>query len=612
MTVPVFDEQRIVAVIGVADKETDYGQTDLLQLSLVMDSAWKVVRRRQAEERTGHLNGVLRTIRDVNQLTARQHDPDLLIQETCRLLIRNRGYRAALAILTGPDGLPRAWAGAGLEAGLQPLEAGLREGRLPPCCALPEVSAEGLCAACALEDGQALHEPLCVRLSHAGRPLGYLIVHVDRATGIDAEEKALLDDMAADVAFSLHGFELTAAVHKKEQERARFEAQLLQAQKMEAIGHLAGGIAHDFNNLLSVINGYSDLALAAMRPGEPLRHELQQIHETGLRAAELTRQLLAFSRKQVLRPEVLDLNQVVRGMARMLRRLIGERIELVITLADDLSRVMADKGQLEQVILNLAINARDAMPGGGRLCIETANVEAGGSEAAQRRVLLAVRDTGVGMSGEVLSHLFEPFFTTKETGKGTGLGLATVYGIVRQSGGDIWVESEPGRGAVFRIHLPPASEGEQAPGASRPGTAQGGTETVLVVEDEEAIRLLAGRMLASAGYRVLSAAGGEEALALAERFLSPRPAERRDPQRIDLLLTDVVMPGLGGRETAERLLARLPGMKVLYMSGYTDGTLGPGGLPEHGARLLPKPFGLAELTAAVREALDGGGGREAG
>jgi len=388
------------------------------------------------------------------------------------------------------------------------------------------------------------------------------------------------------------------------------EEQLRQSQKMEAVGQLAGGIAHDFNNLLTAILGSTQLLLQATPPDDPRHEDAVEIKNAGVRAAELTRQLLAFSRRQVLAPKVLGLNAVVAYMQKMLRRLLGEDIELSVTLAPEAGSVNADPGQLEQVLLNLAVNARDAMPTGGRLNIETIRVTSA-SELAERRhrlppgdyACLAVTDTGSGMDEATQAHLFEPFFTTKEVGRGTGLGLATVYGIVKQSGGYIWVYSEVGHGTTVKVYLPRVPADEVAPSlsapapapAAEPSEARGGPETVLLVEDAAPVRSLARRSLEARGYTVLDAADGATALDLAARHRGG----------IDVLVTDVVMPGMSGRELAERLAPERPRMKVLYTSGYTDDAMVRQGVLTAGVAFLQKPFVPETLARKVREVLDG-------
>jgi two-component system, cell cycle sensor histidine kinase and response regulator CckA len=387
-------------------------------------------------------------------------------------------------------------------------------------------------------------------------------------------------------------------------ERKTLEVKLQQAAKMEAVGRLAGGVAHDFNNLLTIINGYSEMALAGLASGDPAWSHLAQIKEAGERAASLTRQLLAFSRQQVLAPRVLDLNNLVSGVAKMLRRLIGEDIELAMVRDSALGRVNADPGQMEQILVNLAVNARDAMPEGGKLVIETANVELGDTYAARhavvtpgRYVMLAVTDTGIGMDAETQAHIFEPFFTTKERGRGTGLGLAIVYGAVKQSGGYVWVYSEPEQGTAFKIYLPRVEEvAEQVQSAEVPGRPVTGSETILLVEDEKAVRALVIRVLQNLGYNVLSSASPEDALQIGERHPGP----------IDLLLTDVVLPGMNGRKVADNLASLRPQMKVLYMSGYTDYAVARHGVLEANTIFLQKPFTPTSLARKVRAVLDAG------
>ena len=388
-----------------------------------------------------------------------------------------------------------------------------------------------------------------------------------------------------------------------ERKRAEeLESQLRQAQKIEAVGQLAAGVAHDFNNLLMVITGRSHILAHHLGMTHPLRRHVDLIQTTALRAGALTQQLLAFSRKQVLAPRVLDLNAVVGGMVPMLRRLIGEQIDLTTLPAEGLGHVKADAGQLEQVILNLAVNARDAMPEGGRLVIETQNIVLDEAFTESHRgartgphVALAVRDTGCGMDAATRARLFEPFFTTKGPGKGTGLGLATVYGIVKQSGGYIAVESEPGKGATFRVYLPRVEAALESEHATPPLTAvPRGTETVLLVEDEETVRDLARDILLEFGYTVIGARHGGEALLIGDQYSGP----------IHVLVTDVVMPELGGRELANQLSARRPGLKVVYMSGYTDETLAHHGVLEAGMAFLRKPLTPDILVRKVREVLD--------
>jgi two-component system, cell cycle sensor histidine kinase and response regulator CckA len=383
----------------------------------------------------------------------------------------------------------------------------------------------------------------------------------------------------------------------------RLEEQFLQAQKMEAVGRLAGGVAHDFNNLLTIVSGCSEVLLDMLPPGDASRELIEEVHRAGERGAALTRQLLAFSRQQVVETQVLNLNDIVVSTKKMLRRLIGEDVELTTATAPKLWPVKADAGQISQIMLNLAINARDAMPDGGSLTIETASVELTGLEpmlpaeaTPGRYVLLTIRDTGCGMSPEVRSRIFDPFFTTKGPGKGTGLGLATVFGCVRQSGGFLSVDSEPGEGATFRIYFPSCRPTDTAGDAARQAlhTPPPGSETILVAEDETAVRSIILMTLRSQGYTVLEAEQGNEALRVFDEHEGP----------VHLLVTDVVMPGMGGGELAERLTARRPELKVLYLSGYTDDRVTRHDVQGDRSDFMQKPFSPKKLAARVREILD--------
>ena len=386
-------------------------------------------------------------------------------------------------------------------------------------------------------------------------------------------------------------------------ERRVLEDQLQQARRMEAVGRLAGGVAHDFNNLLTIIKGYVELALNRIGGQPELRGNIQQIADAAERAVTLVRQLLAFSRKQVLKPKVLDLNGVVLNMDKMVRRLMSENIEMRTSVEKNLGAVKADPGQIEQVILNLIVNARDAMPDGGKLWIETRNIELDSGMANDQAsikpglyVMLSVRDTGVGISAETLPHIFEPFYTTKGSSRGTGLGLSTVYGIVKQSGGHIEVASELGKGTTFKVFLPRVEEAAQRPQKAEwaePATGAGG-ETILLVEDEPAVRELARTVLSEQGYTVIEAQNSEDAVRLAGRHRS----------EIHLLLTDVMMPGMSGRDLAKHLTALHPYLRVLYMSGYTHNVIGENGTLEEGLSFLQKPFSPKALTLRVRETLD--------
>ena len=388
-----------------------------------------------------------------------------------------------------------------------------------------------------------------------------------------------------------------------EEEKQKLEGQLLHAQKMEAVGRLAGGVAHDFNNMLNVIIGYAEIILGKIDRDVLLRKDVEEIMKAATRSASLTQQLLAFSRKQIIQPKVLDINALLKNLDQMLRRLIGEHIDIVFALAQDIGRIKADPVQIEQVIMNLAINARDAMHEGGKLTIETAMADLDDSYAKNhagvlpgRYALIAVTDTGRGMDDQIKSKIFEPFFTTKDRGKGTGLGLAMVYGIVKQSGGHIYVYSEPGRGTTFKIYFPCTDAvPDFNADIQRAKEHRGGNEHILVVEDEAKLRRLFEATIPSLGYRVTTAANGDEALALVEeRGLKP-----------DLVITDVVMPGMGGVVLVERLRKNQPDLRVLYMSGYTDNAIVHQGILDPGTPFIQKPFHIKDLAVKIREVLEG-------
>jgi two-component system cell cycle sensor histidine kinase/response regulator CckA len=390
--------------------------------------------------------------------------------------------------------------------------------------------------------------------------------------------------------------------HKRfESAKIALEGQLRQAQKMEAIGRLAGGIAHDFNNVLSVVLSYADLLLEQLEPHDPMRDDVNEIRNAGQRAADLTRQLLMFSRQQVLQPKVLDLNEVLAGLDKMLQRMVGEDVELVLSTTQPAGRVRADPGSIEQVLMNLVVNARDAMPTGGELTIETANVVLDEEDVRAHlgarpgaHVMLIVSDTGTGMDRATQARIFEPFFTTKEQGKGTGLGLSTVFGIVHQSGGHVQVDSEPGKGTTFEVYLPRVDDEAPAARPAVPSATLRGSETVLLVEDEDQVRVVASAILRRHGYHVLEACNVGEALLRCEQH----------PGTIHLLLTDVVMPQMNGPELAKRLVLARPEMRVLCMSGYTDDRIVRHGVLDAEIAYLQKPITPQSLTSKVREVLD--------
>lgn len=555
MSTCVLDDGKVVVVAGVGNKATDYAEHDVRQLQLFLDGVWGIVSRKRIAEALAESAARWSSTFDAIQDAVCVVSPSFEILEAnvaaCNV------FGAAREVVLGRKCYDLVF-GADAAARGCPCKTPLQG------CGAVSYGVE--------RSGRSFDVTIWP-IAHGGKHHGFVHVMKDRTEDL-----------------------------KKQRERQDLEEKLRMSQKLEAIGKLAGGVAHDFNNLLSVINSYSEFALEGLRPGDPVRDDIAEILAAGQRAAELTRQLLAFSRKQVLRPAVLNLNDVVRGMEGMLRRLIGEDVVLQTVLAADLAWVKADPSQIEQVVMNIAVNARDAMPQGGKLTIESCNVqidetyaEAHVSAKVGPHVMLSFTDTGEGMDEQTRLRVFEPFFTTKGAGKGTGLGLSTVYGIVKQSGGNVWVYSEPGRGTTFKVYLPAVDEAGDTLRFLRPTAPRGGSESVLVVEDEEAVRKLAKRILESAGYRVFTAASGVEALAFAESHQGP----------IDLVLTDVVMPGMSGRQVASRLLAIRPASKVLYMSGYTDNAIVHHGVLDDGTNFIGKPFTAVDLTRKVREVLDG-------
>lgn len=436
---------------------------------------------------------------------------------------------------------------------------------------------------------------LGVPLRTHSQTIGVLVVqHYEDEYAYDERDLELLASVGSQIALAIER-------KRAESELRNTESQLRQSQKMDAVGRLAGGVAHDFNNLLTAITGYSDLTLRSLEQHSPLRHRIEEIKKAGERAARLTQQLLAFSRKQILQPKVLDLNSIIIEMTRMLQRLIGEDIVLQTALDKSLGQVRADSGQVEQVLLNLVVNARDAMPQGGHLIIETSNVFLDWTHAKTHAmvrpahyVMLSVSDSGCGMDAETQARIFEPFFTTKEATKGTGLGLSTVYGIVKQSEGSIWVYSEVGKGTTFKVYLPRIDEVKTDALAEELESARQGHETILLVEDEDVVRALTKEILEEYGYTMIVASNGQEALRICDEF----------DGRIPLMITDVVMPNMSGRELAERMTVLRPETQVLYMSGFTDDAIFRHGLIDHEMCFIQKPFSPDSLAVKVRELLD--------
>ncbi len=568
-----------------------------------------ITHRQHAEQRLRHLNSILDGIRKVNQVIARDSDPHLLIERACEALVQARGFNTVAIVLTNEDGThasTHAMAGRPLVS----LQGMLARGHIPTCASEAIATGKGVlrhfgepaCNGCPVApERRGDTDELAFAIFHAGHTYGFMLVCMPHGMGMNPEEVSLLQEISDDIGFALRAYHARVERDATAKTLSQTEAQLRQAQKLESIGRLAGGIAHDFNNILAAQMGFCELMAMRLGENDPLRPDLDKIRTCAERAASLTRQLLAFSRKQTLKPEVLDLNAVVHQIEKMLRRMIGEDIALFSRSGRDLGRVKVDRGQLEQVIMNLAVNARDAMPDGGKLIIETANVDLDDGYAQNHvsvtpgpHVMLAVSDNGVGMDAETQHRMFEPFFTTKEMGKGTGLGLSTVYGIVKQSGGNIWVYSELGKGTTFKIYLPCVEDVALSPKPMRePLRTDGQGELILIVEDDTTLREVFTEMIGRLGYRVHAASHVDEALAAVKVGLQP-----------DLLLTDVIMPGCSGPALAERLLKIQPQLKVIYTSGYTDDAIIQHGVLDSGTEFLQKPFTSSDLSKKLRKVLD--------
>ncbi|WP_319405332.1 transporter substrate-binding domain-containing protein [uncultured Desulfosarcina sp.] len=607
-------ELEIITAKGVKKWVRTIGQPQLANGKVVQvrGSFQDITERKRTEQRILHLNRVLRAIRDVNQLIVHERDPDKLIREGCRLLVDNRGYSSTIIVLTDKNDRPVSWARSGLAASSEPLNTMLERGKLPPCCIRTDFVSEvslvterrGVCEKCSIADADGFAETqmLCARLAHEGVAFGYLIVALDHDLNVDNEEISLFTEMAGDLAYALNVLQMDQAHKKSERKRGLLEKQLIQAQKMESVGRLAGGVAHDFSNMLSVIIGYTELCIDQVEPEDSLYEDLETILKAAKRSTEITRQLLAFARRQTIAPKVLDLNRTVESMLKMLRRLIGEDIDLSWNPKAGLWPVKMDPSQIDQILANLCVNARDAIADVGKITIETDMVTFDESYCAGHMgfvpgefVMLAVSDDGCGMDRETQDKIFEPFFTTKGAGKGTGLGLATVYGIVKQNEGFINVYSEPGKGSSFKIYLPKhAGLAVEARALNVEKTPEGHGEKVLVVEDEAMILNLAEKMLLRLGYNVLMAKTPAEALQLAE-------VHHGD---LSLLVTDVVMPEMNGRELAQRLQTLSPKLKCLFMSGYTANVIAHRGILDEDVNFIQKPFSMKDLAIKVRGALD--------
>jgi PAS domain S-box-containing protein len=570
-----------------------------------------ITSRMQAEARIEHLNRVLRAIRNINQLIVRVKSVDELQKSACDLLVKQGSYTSALIVLTDSEGRPESHMITGADEDFQQMVDELEHGELPACCKAADsvqgvcmnCGPDNVCSSCIIADRCLPARKMTIRLQHQEKVYGYLSVSFDQNTVTDAEEERLFIELAEDLAYSLHNLDLKQTMQAAEAETKRLEEQLIQAQKMEAVGQLAGGVAHDFNNLLTIILGYSEMLGVKAETGLSLQEALHEIHEAANRAKDLTRQLLAFSRKQMLEMHTVDVNQVVENFASLLRRTIGEDIRMDLELTTEPCWVNADISQLEQIIMNLAVNARDAMPDGGILTIETAQVYLDESYIASKlgaspgpHIMLSISDNGIGMDDETVERIFEPFFTTKQLEHGTGLGLATLYGIVKQHGGNIWVYTEPGQGTTFKIYLPAVhdeivEEREEKKVEEREAPKEG--LAVLVVEDELPLLKLACRFLQQGGYQVFEAPNVDMAIDIARNAEHP----------IHILLTDVIMPKMKGTEVFRKVSEYHPGINVLYMSGYTENVIATHGILKEGIHFLQKPFSANSLLAKISEVL---------
>ena len=592
LVVPVVRDEKVVALLGVGNKSSVYDTDDATLLARFADLAWDITERKRSSLHVAHLNSVLRAIRNINQLIVREKDPQQLLQLACQEMVDCRGANCVWIITQDEDGKPHTWAQSGCMDSFQALFELIEAKQWPQCRQKLIASNEPLlildkddvCHLCSSVKRPESEHVVIARMVHENELYGIMGLRLPADIDLDESEISLLKEVTGDIAFALWSI-------STEIEKNQLEEQLLHSQKMEAIGRLAGGIAHDFNNLLTIINSNADFVLSGLEDDKHLESDIKEIYEAGERAALLTKQLLAFSRQQIVDPRALDINLIIENLEKMLVRVIGEDIELKTSLAEDLGAIMAAPGQIEQVLMNLVVNARDAMPQGGNLRIKTSVDESDGKKA----VVVSVTDTGNGIDKATLPHIFEPFFTTKGKGKGTGLGLSTAFGIIKQSKGEIRVKSSEGIGTTFEFSLPQVNAlPENVPKAPKE-LFQKGTETILVVEDERILRGLCKRMIASAGYKVLVACDGEEAIALYKKY----------KDNIALILSDIVMPKLDGIGLAKALSELKAKSKVLYMSGY----IGNPSVELNQANLttdfIAKPFNRQTLLAKIREVLEG-------
>lgn len=569
-----------------------------------------ITERLKVDKRIRHLNRVLRAIRHIHQQILMEKDSVRLIDRICHLLVEHRGYWGAWVLLADRAGRYCGSSYAGFGGEQICLKEKFEKKLLPACAnclsdnAVEFARIENEEERCWLSGLKGKYEFLCNNLEHEGRFFGRIGVLVERHIDIEDEERELLSETADDVAFALFSIEQAKAMTIGEERRSLLEAQLHQSQKIEAIGQLAGGVAHDFNNMLQIINANAEMAMLRLDPTSDIYNNIREIVAAGERSAKLTRQLLAFARKQTIAPRLLDLNETVGNILKLLKRLVGENIALVLKPCAQKGQVNMDPAQIDQILANLVVNARDAIAGNGNIFVEVSNVEFLPDDAPLcsgwqpgSYVLLRVEDDGCGMNQETLARIFEPFFTTKEADKGTGLGLPTVYGIVSQNKGFINVESEPGKGTIFSIYLPAvAGDAGLKKKAAAADSLPHGSEFILVVEDEPALLNICTNHLESLGYRVLGADRPETALQLVKEY----------GEKIDLLLTDVLMPQMNGRELFLKISSSRPGMRVVFMSGYTSDTELLCEKIESGFNFLQKPFSKKILAKKIRDVLDAG------
>ncbi len=568
----------------------------------------EITQRKQAQDSVQHLNRVLKAIRNINQLIMSEKDRSRLIEQGCRTLVQSRGFEAAMIILTDKSNHPVLYAQDGFSTALAPFDQSLEQGQLPQCCQQAIGNNEACfidkpsitCRDCPLARDCKHCDTLCIALQYRGKVYGFLTVALPVGQGNSEDEQSLLHELATDIAYALHGMYREEKTRKAEEEKKVAEKQLAQAQKMEAIGRLAGGVAHDFNNMLGVIMGYADLALTRLKGGDPLSYPLEQIRQAAERSADLTRQLLAFSRKQLTQPQVLDLNQEIEKQRVMLARLIGENLDLKFYPGSDLWPIEVDPSQIDQILANLVINARDAISNVGIITLETLNVALDQTYSSTHiyavpgdYVCLMVSDNGMGMDRQTQEQIFDPFFTTKQSEHGTGLGLSTVYGIVKQNKGIIHVYSELGEGTTFKLYFSRTQASIPKAGSEQASSPVPGQETILLVEDEEMVLELTQTVLEEQGYKVLSAQSPQQAQEVAKEYAD----------QIQVLITDVVLPEMNGKELRAVIEAIIPNVKTLFMSGYTENVIVQRGMVDPKFFFIQKPFSAAGLGNKLRQVL---------